>query len=232
MKKHPVLQEILQGIAIASALLLVPALAGASGSSPMRMPPPSAQAATPEQEAASLYNDGISYRDKAAKFEKEASEEKDSAKAEKLLAKAKDRHESSIKPFQAAVKKNPALFQAWGSLGYAYRKVGNYPASLEAYGKALEIEPNYTPAIEYRAEAYLALNRLDEVKTVYITLFNMDRPRADELAVAIDKWVEKRKTDPAGVDPAALADFSKWQEDRKKLASQTSSLTTHRKEAW
>ena len=68
-----------------------------------------------------------------------------------------------FKPFQAAVKKNPALFQAWGSLGYAYRKVGNYPASLEAYGKALEIEPNYTPAIEYRAEAYLALNRLDEV---------------------------------------------------------------------
>ena len=228
MKKHPVLK----GIAITGALLLVPALAGASGSSPMRMPPPSAQAATPEQEAASLYNDGISYRDKAAKFEKEAAEEKDSAKAEKLLAKAKDRHESSIKPFQAAVKKNPALFQAWGSLGYAYRKVGNYPASLEAYGKALEIEPNYTPAIEYRAEAYLALNRLDEVKTVYITLFNMDRPRADELAVAIDKWVEKRKVDPAGVDPAALADFSKWQEDRKKLASQTSSLTTHRKEAW
>jgi len=228
MKKHPVLK----GIAITGALLLVPALAGASGSSPMRMPPPQAQAASPEQEAASFYNDGISYRDKAAKFEKEAAEEKDSAKAEKLLGKAKDRHESSIKPFQAAVKKNPALFQAWGSLGYAYRKVGNYPASLEAYGKALEIEPNYTPAIEYRAEAYLALNRLDEVKTVYITLFNMDRPRADELAAAIDKWVEKRKVDPAGVDPAALADFSKWQEDRKKLASQTSSLTTHRKEAW
>ena len=221
-----------QALAITGALLLVPGLAGASSSSPMRMPPPQAQAATPEQEAASLYNDGISYRDKAAKFEKEAEAEADARKAEKLLAKARDRHESSIKPFQAAVTKNPALFQAWGSLGYAYRKVGNYPASLEAYGKALEIEPNYTPAIEYRAEAYLALNRLDEVKTVYITLFNMDRPRADELGVAIEKWLEKRKADPAGVDPAALAEFSKWQEERKKLASQTSSLSTRRKEAW
>jgi tetratricopeptide (TPR) repeat protein len=217
--------------ALTGALLLVPVLAGASGSSPMRMPPPQAQA-SPEQEAASLYNDGISYRDKAAKFEKEAAEEPDARKAEKLLAKARDRHESSIKPFQAATKKNPSLFQAWGSLGYAYRKVGNYPASLEAYAKALEIEPNYTPAIEYRAEAYLALNRLDEVKTVYITLFNMDRPRADELGVAIEKWLEKRKADPAGVDPAALADFSKWQEERKKLASQTSSLTTRRNETW
>ncbi|MDQ6894860.1 MAG: tetratricopeptide repeat protein [Acidobacteriota bacterium] len=231
MKTKKSAHGISSAVALTGALLLVPALASASGSSPMRMPAPQAQA-SPEQEAASLYNDGISYRDKAAKFEKEAAAEPDAAKAGKLLAKARDRHESSIKPFQAATKKNPALFQAWGSLGYAYRKVGNYPASLEAYGKALEIEPNYTPAIEYRAEAYLALNRLDEVKTVYITLFNMDRPRADELGAAIEKWLEGRKADPAGVDPSALADFSKWQEERKKLASQTSSLTTRRNEAW
>ena len=35
------------------------------------------QRLTPEQEAVSLYNDGISYRDKAAKFEKEAAAEPD-----------------------------------------------------------------------------------------------------------------------------------------------------------
>ena len=73
------------------------------------------------------------------------------------------------------------MFQAWGSLGYAYRVTGNYPASLEAYAKALEIQPAYTPAIEYRAEAYLGLGRLDEVKSAYMTLFNSDRKRADEL---------------------------------------------------
>src|SRR5260370_42607363 len=137
------------------------------------------QQLTPEQEAITFYNDGISYRDKAAKLEKEAEAENDTGKKQKLEAKAKDKHEDSIKKFAKATEKNPAMFQAWGSLGYTYRKVGNYNASLAAYGKALEIQPNYTPAIEYRAEAYLGLNQLDSVQAVYMQLFTMDRPRAD-----------------------------------------------------
>ena len=127
------------------------------------------------------------------------------AKKAKLLEKSKSQHESSIKKYQKAVAKNPQMFQAWGSLGYAYRKTGNYPAALEAYDKALALEKSYTPAIEYRAEAYLGLNRLDDVKSAYMLLFNADRKRADELASAMQKYVETRQADPAGVDPAALA---------------------------
>jgi tetratricopeptide (TPR) repeat protein len=217
-----------------AATLLLPAVAGASGSgsSSMSLPKTNQQQLTPEQEAVTLYNDGISYRDKAAKLEKEAETENDAGKRQKLEAKAKDKHEDSIKKFAKATEKNPALFQAWGSLGYAYRKVGNYNASLAAYGKALEIQPNYTPAIEYRAEAYLGLNQLDSVKSVYMQLFTMDRPRADELAAAIDKWLEKRKTDPAGLDPAQLQEFSAWAAQRKQLASQVSAVASPRHERW
>lgn len=96
--------------------------------------------------------------------------------------------------------------------------------SLEAYDKALALEKNYTPAIEYRAEAYLGLDRLDDVKSAYMVLFNADRKRADELAAAMQKYVEKRQGDPAGVDPAALQEFGKWVAERKQLASQTSSI--------
>jgi tetratricopeptide (TPR) repeat protein len=216
---------------LAVTLVIAPSALLASGSSAMRLPPPTSKL-TPEQEAISLYNDGIAYRDKAAKLEAEAAAEPDARKKEKLLAKAKDKHEDSIKKFMDSTKKNARLYGAWGSLGYAYRKVGNYPASLEAYGKALEIEPNYTPAIEYRAEAYLALNRLDDVKSVYITLFRIDRPRADELSAAIEKWIEKRKSDPAGLDPAQVDEFAKWAADRKQLASQVSSLTSPRHAGW
>jgi tetratricopeptide (TPR) repeat protein len=218
-----------------AATLLLPAVARASGSGSSSMSLPKTnqqQQLTPEQEAVTYYNDGISYRDKAAKLEKEAETEADAGKRQKLEAKAKDKHEDSIKKFVKATEKNPALFQAWGSLGYAYRKVGNYNASLAAYGKALEIQPNYTPAIEYRAEAYLGLNQLDSVKTVYMQLFTMDRPRADELAAAIDKWLEKRKTDPAGVDPAQLQEFSAWAAQRKQLASQVSSVAAPKHERW
>jgi tetratricopeptide (TPR) repeat protein len=217
----------------ATALLLAPALpASGSGSGSIPQPRVERQQLTPEQEAINFYNDGISYRDKAVKLETEAASEADAKKRDKLEAKAKDKHEDSIKKFVKATEKNPNLYPAWGSLGYAYRKIGNYNASLEAYGKALQIQPNYTPAIEYRAEAYLALSQLDEVKSAYMMLFTVDRKLADELGAAIEKWLVKRKTDPAGLDPAKLDEFSAWAAQRKQLASQVSSVTMPRNERW
>ena len=219
---------------VVAALLAVPAGVSASGSGSMPPPPrmEMRQQQTPEQEAVELYNDGVSYRDKAAKLEKEAEAELDAKKREKLEAKAKDKHQDSIKKFDKATQKNPNMFQAWGSLGYAYRKTGDFAASLKAYARALEIQPGYTPAIEYRAEAYLGLNQLDDVQVAYIALFNRDRPRADELAAAIDKWLAKKKADPSGVDPGKLEEFTKWAEQRKQLSSQTSSVVNPAHARW
>jgi len=198
--------------------LAIPGLAAASGSGRTSSQPQMAPL-TPEQQAIEYYNDGISYRDKAAAYEKEAAAETDARK-------------KAIKKFLMATRKDPRMVQAWGSLGYAYRVTGNYPASLEAYAKALEIQPAYTPAIEYRAEAYLGLGRLDEVKAAYMTLFNTDRKRADELTSAIDRWLEKKKGDPSGIDPARLDEFGKWASERKQLAAQTSSLTSGQELRW
>jgi len=218
-------------LAAAALVFLAPGAARASGSSSMprgqQMPTPS-----PEQVAVEYYNDGISYRDKAATLEKEAAAETDLKKKEKLETKAKDKHESSIKKFVNATHKDPKMVPAWGSLGYAYRKVGNYQDSLDAYAKALELQPAYTPAIEYRAEAYLGLGRLDDVRSAYMTLFNADRPRASELAAAIDRWIEKSKANPGNVDPAKVEEFGKWASERKQLASQTSSVTSPKELRW
>ena len=38
---------------------------------------------------------------------------------------------------------------------------------------------------------------------------------------AMKAWVEKRRTDPAGVDPAALAAFDGWLHERAALADRT-----------
>lgn len=209
--------------ALAATLLALTGPALAEGSS--TMPRNQVPTASPEQEAIDYYNDGISSRDKAAAFEKEAAAETDAAKRTKLEQKAKDRHESSIKKFLMATRKNPRFVEAWGSLGYAYRKVGNYKDSLDAYGKALELKPSYTPAIEYRAEAYLGLGRLDDVKAAYMTLFNTDRPRANELQAAIEKWLEQNRANASGADAAKVDEFAKWAAERKQLAAQTSSVT-------
>jgi tetratricopeptide (TPR) repeat protein len=215
----------------AAAALCLPSAGSADGGS--SLPPPAArQPLTPEQEAVELYNDGNSYRDKAASYEKEAAAESDAKKKEKLEKKALDKHESSIKKFDSATQKNPRMFQAWGNLGYAYRKTGKYAEALQAYDKALELEQGYTPAIEYRAEAYLGLDRLDDVKNAYMTLFRVDRVRADELAAAIDRYLQKKKAEPGGVDPAALESFASWAAERKQLASQTSSLLLPQPPRW
>src|SRR5580765_7836427 len=106
-----------------AAALLIPALGLASGpSSPMSPPQQKREPLTPEQEAVTLFNDGTEYQEKAAKYEKEAAAEPDAAKKAKLEGKAKDKHEDAIKKFVKATAKNPNLFQAWGSLGYSYRK--------------------------------------------------------------------------------------------------------------
>jgi len=212
--------------------LVIPGVVSASGSSPMSVPSTETSSRTPEQEAAEAYNDGVSYREKADKLEKQSATEVDAARKAKLLEKSRGLHESSIKKFTKAVGNDPRMFQAWGGLGYAYRKTGNYPVALEAYDRALALEKSYTPAIEYRAEAYLGLNRLAEAKSAYMTLFAADRARADELASAMEKWVEKRQADPAGVDPSTIADFGKWVAERKQLATQTSSLSDPNAPRW
>lgn len=227
---------------LAAALLLVPAVLSGSGSAgavpapiapmqqepmqpmqpnPLTQPMLQKQRLTLEQQADVLYNEGISYRDKAEKLETEAVSETDAKKKEKLGAKARDKHLNSVKKFAEATKKNPNHYAAWGNLGNAYRKTGDYTSSIEACQKALDIQPNYTPAMEYRAEACLDLNRLDDVKSAYTLLFDIDRQRADELAAAIDRWVEKKKADPSGVDPAKFDEFARWAAQRKQFDSRT-----------
>ncbi len=170
---------------------------------------------TPEEQAQRLYADGLSDRDKAEKLEDEAASATDAKKKGKLEAKARDRYIDAIKKFAETTKKNPYHYSAWGNLGHAYLKTGDDASALEACGKALDIEPSDTAAMEDRAEAFLALNRLDEVKAAYASLRDMDRSRADELAAAIAQWVQKKKVDPSGLDPARVEDFAQWAAKRK-----------------
>jgi hypothetical protein len=92
------------------------------------------------------------------------------------------------------------------------------------YDQAIELaKPQIFPeAIEYRAEAYLALNRLDDARQAYLDLFGVDRKQADILMTAMKSWVSARHTEPAGVSPDALAAFEKWIGERDGIAKQTS----------
>jgi len=176
---------------------------------------------SPEERAIESYKNGDEHRVKGKKLEDEAAAKQgnDSMKA---LAKAKSEFEKSLKDFKSAAQLNPQLFQAYNGMGYAYRKTGDYAKALEMYDQAIKMAPGfYAEAVEYRAEAYLSLNRIDDARKAYLDLFAADRKQADILMVAMKKWVAARQTDAAGVDPAAIGSFEKWIGERDAMAKQT-----------
>ena len=120
-------------------------------------------------------------------------------------------------------------------MGFAYRKTGDYAKALEMYDQAIELaKPKFfSEAVEYRGEAYLALNRIDDARKAYLELFAADRTQADGLMEAMKKWVAAHKTDPAGVSPDAVTGLEKWLDERDGLAKQTRLMgTTSRYSGW
>jgi tetratricopeptide (TPR) repeat protein len=93
----------------------------------------------------------------------------------------------------AALEARPWLDNAHNLMGFAYRKLGDYPAALAAYDKALALNPYNRGALEYLGEAYLELDRPDDAKQTL-----------DRLAGAC------RLLAHGGVDP--LATCGEWQE--------------------
>jgi tetratricopeptide (TPR) repeat protein len=215
---------------LALAVLMVAALAvrplplqAAGGSS--------APSVSPDDQAAEAYDRGLRYRDEAWELEEKSATAEGPEQA-KLLAKAQKEYEKAIRAFRTAIEASPRMHQAHGSLGYALRKTGAWEESVAAYNRALELEPGYTEAIEYRAEAYLGLNRLDEVKDAYLELFRTDRERADELMTAMQGWIEQRTADPAGLGAATIEEFAAWVSARAEVAGQTASLEHASDRSW
>lgn len=201
-----------------AALLLAPSVLPAAGGKKK-------SETSPEDEAATAYNEGLEYRDKAWKLEEEAAAasgdkaDKKAMQARKAFAKAAER-------FRSAVEAKPDFHEAHSSLGYALRKTGQYEESLAAYDRALAIDPSYVEAIEYRGEAYLGLDRIEDAKGAYMQLFEMDRERAAELMTAMKRWLEERRGDARGLSEETLESFAAWVEERSDLVAQVGTLVS------
>lgn len=176
--------------------------------------------ASPEALATDAFNSGVKHLNNGDKAELKAATEK-AANAQKATKQARDEYSKALKDFRKAVELSPKMHRAYNGLGYAYRKTGDYAKALENYNVALEISPDFFDAIEYRGEAYLGLNRTEDAKQAYLKLFAGERGHADILLKAMKAWVEKRHSDPAGVDPTALTTFEGWIRERADLADRT-----------
>jgi tetratricopeptide (TPR) repeat protein len=110
-------------------------------------------------------------------------------------------------------------------VGYANRKLGHYDEALAAYGKALAIKPGFADALEYRGEAYLALDRIPDAQQAYLDLYAGNRVLAGKLLTAMKSWVAEQRANAAGGTATSLDELDKWIQERALIAGQTAALT-------
>lgn len=179
---------------------------------------------SPEEMAIESYNNGINHKDKGLQFEATAQVTTDVKERAKLQNKAKQEFEKALKDFRNAASGSPKMYQAYNGMGFAYRKTGDHAKALEMYDKALALAPGFPDAIEYRGEAYLGLNRVDDAKQAYLEILAADRKQADTLLAAMKAWLEQRKANPAGVDPAVITGLETWINERSEIAKETAAM--------
>lgn len=97
-------------------------------------------------------------------------------------------YEQAIAAFEKAVTAEPDNADALTYLGFSYRKLGDFEASLDWYARALAADPEHRGATEYLGELYLQMGDVPRAKAQLARLeelcFFGCRER-DELARAI-----------------------------------------------
>jgi tetratricopeptide (TPR) repeat protein len=167
---------------------------------------------SPEAAAAAALNNGLKKLAKADRIET------------KNPNQARSEYESALKDFESAAAAAPDNYRAHNGAGYSLRKLGHYDRALVSYDRALTLAPTSPEAIEYRAEAYLGLNRLSDAKQAYMNLFVHDRMASSVLMKAMKDWVATHRAQPGGVEPSAIDAFDAWVRERDTLASSVVNL--------
>jgi tetratricopeptide (TPR) repeat protein len=216
---------------IATSLILFSACtafgAGGGEMSPRQLgaDPNNSRVLSADENARLQYNYGVRAVEKADGIDADAARQKDPKKQAKLAAKAGAGYSAALQRFLKATEFNSSMPEAWNYAGYCSRKLGRFDDALLAYDRALSLKPGFPEAIEYRAHAYLALDRLSEAKEAYLTLYAGNRKLAGKLLAAMQGWVRDHRANPAGVDRAMLDSFASWVNERGTIAGQTANLS-------
>jgi tetratricopeptide (TPR) repeat protein len=232
------MRRLLGSLIFAATLAVAPVIGFAHGSGGSSGPGGSGMVTSEgamrnRQEAAKIaYNSAVRTIKNAQDYDADAAKAATPEKSAKAHEKAQKYYQEAVTKLIDVVGLDPKMYQAWNYLGFANRHLGHYEDSLSSYAKALEINPNYPDAIEYRGEAYLGLNRIDDAKDAYMALFRDSRPLANELMTAMHHWADARRKDAQGLAPTDVEAFAKWMDERETVAAQTASLATGAPPIW
>jgi len=178
----------------------------------------------PDAAAEKAYKAGMKSLNKARGYETAAANAPNEDKKNAALENKNDAYGRALDQFTEALSNKGDMYEAWNNVGYIHLRLGAYAESVDDYNHTLALKPDLLEAIEHRAEAYVAIDRLDEAKSAYMDLFNHDRKLADELMVPMQQWVIEHRGNARGMRAADIESFDKWLQERDGIAKQTASL--------
>jgi tetratricopeptide (TPR) repeat protein len=194
------------------------------GAGAMPDEPPAATTEKPDVAAKKAYRAATKALDKAKELESSAAAATNPDKKAKDLDKLGDQYNVALDAFTEVLSNKPDMVEAWDQVGYVHLRLSAYREAIDDYNHTLALKPELMEAIEHRAEAYLAIGRLDEVKVAYMDLFSHAPDLAGQLMASMQKWVAAYQADPHGMRVSDIAAFGKWVAERDGIAKQTASL--------
>lgn len=195
------------------------------GGAPPSTDSPQPSTEKPDAAAKKAFNAGVKSLNRAREFEEVAAKATNPDKKAGALEKVGDAYNKALDQFTEALSNKGDMVEAWNYAGFVHLRLGAYNESIDDYNHTLALKPDLLEAIENRAEAYMAVDRLDEAKAAYMDLFNHARPLADHLMVAMQKWLETHRAAANGMRAADIDSFGKWLLERDGIAKQTASAS-------
>ncbi len=186
--------------------------------------PPAPAAEKPDAAARKIFKAAMKSLDKAKEYEAAAAAASNSDKKAKDMEKVEDNYNRALDQFTEALSNKGDMVEAWDQVGYVHLRLGAFRESIDDYNHTLALKPGLPEAIQHRAEGYLAIDRLDEVKIAYMDLFNHAPDLAAQLMAAMQKWQSEHQAEPRGMRAADIDAFGKWLAERDGIAKQTASL--------
>jgi tetratricopeptide (TPR) repeat protein len=175
----------------------------------------------PDRAAKKAFDAGVKTLKKAHEYEEAAAKQTNPDKKADLTDKIGDAYGKALDQFTEALSNKGDMVEAWNGAGYVHLRLGAFNESIDDYNHTLRLKPDLLDAVEHRAEAYMAVDRLEEAKAAYMNLFNHAQPLADQLMVSMRQWLVNHRVAAKGMRAADIESFDKWLQEREGIAKQT-----------
>jgi hypothetical protein len=115
------------------------------------------------------------------KWEAERADEAERLYANGLSFLLKEDYKKALPSFMEVVKKNPRFANAYFQIGYCNAQLGRYGEALEAYKKAIGIDPDFVLAHFFLGLIYLEVRDRNHALGEFKILEDLDRNYANDL---------------------------------------------------